>query len=302
MSLPVGLDAELLRAFVFIAEDRSFTRAGQRMGRTQAAISMQMRKLEGLLGETLFSRGRGEGVELTPHGVLLLSGAREMLAINDGIVSAFQAPAISGLVRLGTPDDYALQFLPAALRRFAESHPAVDVEVVCAPSEELVERLKAGRLDLSLVSEGHEPRRWPSEPLIRGPLSWVTSERYAPHKQTPLPLALAEHDCAWRRAVIRALDKAGRRYRVAYTSSTATGTMVPVLAGLAITCSVASPLPEGTRILPRSEEDLPELPDFAVLMLKAKNPAQPVTDRLAAHIKEATARETRGIRLVHAAR
>jgi DNA-binding transcriptional LysR family regulator len=203
-------------------------------------------------------------------------------------------PAVSGLVRLGTPDDYALQFLPTALRRFAESHPAVEVEVVCAPSEELVERLKAGRLDLSLVSEGQEPKRWPAEQLIRGPLSWVTSERYAPHKQNPLPLALAEH-CAWRRAAIRALDKAGRPYRIAYTSATATGTMVPVLAGLAVTCSAAFPLPEGARILPTAEENLPELPEFAVLMLKAKNPTQPVTDRLAAHIAEATTRETRRI-------
>jgi DNA-binding transcriptional LysR family regulator len=293
MSLPIGLDAELLRAFVFVAEDRSFTRAGQRIGRTQAAISMQMQRLEAQLGETLFSRGRGEAVELTSHGIFLLGQAREMLAINDGIWSAFKAPSVSGLVRLGTPDDYALQFLPAALRRFAESHPAVDVEVVCAPSEELVERLKAGRLDLSLVSEGHEPKRWPAEPLIRGPLSWVTSERYAPHKQNPLPLALAEHDCAWRRATIRALEKAGRAYRIAYTSSTATGTMVPVLAGLAVTCSVASPLPEGTRTLSQSEENLPELPEYAVLMLKAKKPAQPVTDRLAAHISETALRETR---------
>jgi DNA-binding transcriptional LysR family regulator len=293
MSLPTGLDSELLRAFIFVAEDRSFTRAGQRIGRTQAAISMQMQKLEAQLGEVLFSRGRGEGVELTPHGVFLLGRAREMLAINDGIWSAFKAPAVSGIVRLGTPDDYALQFLPDALRRFAESHPAVEVEVVCAPSDELVERLKAGRLDLSLVSEGQEPKRWPAETLMRGPLVWVTSERFSPHKQDPLPLALAEHDCAWRRVAVRALEKTGRRYRIAYTSSSATGTMVPVIAGLAVTCGAASPLPVGTRILHPSEENLPELPEFAVLMLKAKNPAQPVTDRLAAHIAEATTRETR---------
>jgi DNA-binding transcriptional LysR family regulator len=295
MTSPIGLDSELLRAFVYVAEEKNFTRAGQRIGRTQAAISMQMQKLEAQLGETLFSRGRGEAVELTPHGTFLLTRAREMLAINDGIWSTFRTPAVSGLVRLGTPDDYALQFLPNALRRFADSHPAVDVEVVCAPSSELVDRLKAGKLDLSLVSEGHEPKRWPSECLIRGPLVWVTSERYAPHKQNPLPLALAEHDCSWRRATIRALEKAGRPYRIAYTSSTATGTMVPVVAGLAVTCAVASPLPDGTRVLQQSEENLPELPEFGVLMLKAKNPAQPVTDRLATHITEAINRETRRI-------
>jgi DNA-binding transcriptional LysR family regulator len=293
MSLPAGLDAELLRAFVFVAEDRSFTRAGQRIGRTQAAISMQMQKLETQLGEILFLRGRGEGVELTPHGSFLLERAREMLAINDGIWSTFRAPAVSGLVRLGTPDDYALQFLPDALRRFAESHPAVEVEVVCAPSEELVERLKAGRLDLTLLTEGSEPKRWPFEPLMRGPLVWVTSERFAPHRQDPLPLALAEQDCVWRRAILRALEKCGRRYRVAYVSSSVTGTMVPVVAGLAVTCAIAGPLPQGVRVLPRQEADLPELPEFSMLMLKAKAPPQPVTDRLAAHITEVVAHEGR---------
>jgi DNA-binding transcriptional LysR family regulator len=291
MSLPAGLDSELLRAFVFVAEERSFTRAGQHVGRTQAAVSMQMQKLEAQLGEVLFSRGRGEGVELTPHGSFLLGRAREMLAINDGIWSAFKAPAVSGTVRLGTPDDYALQFLPDALRRFAESHPAVEVDVVCAPSDELVERLKAGRLDLSLLSDGHEPKRWPAETLLRGPLVWITSERFSPQKQTPLPLALAEQDCSWRRAAIRALEKASRPYRIAYTARSATGSLVPVLAGLAITCGVAVPLPDGARVLEPGEENLPALPDFAVLMVKAKNPAQPVTDRLAAHIAAATARE-----------
>jgi DNA-binding transcriptional LysR family regulator len=297
MSLPPGLDSELLRAFIYVAEDRSFTRAGNRIGRTQAAISMQMQKLEAQLGETLFNRGRGEGVELTPHGSILLAHAREMLAINDNIWADFRAPAISGTVRLGTPDDYAIQFLPDALRRFAESHPAAEVEVVCAPSDELMERLKSGRLDLSLVSEGHEAKRLPAEPLMRGPLVWVTSDRYAPHKQDPLPLALAENDCVWRRAIIRALDRDNRRYRIAYTSSSATGTLVPVVAGLAITaCAIASPLPEGTRILAPGEDNLPELPDFGVLLIKAKSPNQPVTDRLATHIKETIARETRRAR------
>jgi DNA-binding transcriptional LysR family regulator len=292
MSLPLGLDSELLRAFIYVAEERSFTRAGQRIGRTQAAISMQMQKLEALLGEVLFSRGRGEGVGLTPHGAYLLGRARDMLAINDNIWTTFKTPAVSGTVRLGTPDDYALQFLPDALRRFAESHPAVEVEVVCAPSDELVERLKDGTLDLSLVSEGQEPKRWPSETLLRGPLVWITSDRFSPHKQDPLPLALAEQDCSWRRQTIRALEKAGRRYRIAYTARSATGSLVPVLAGLAVTCGAAVPLPEGARILSPGEENLPELPDFAVLMLKAKNPAQPVTDRLAAHIAAATPRES----------
>lgn len=288
--LPAGLDADILRAFIFVAEDRSFTRAGERVGRTQAAISMQMRRLEEQLGETLFLRGRGEGVELTAHGAFLLERAREILVINDDIWANFRAPAVTGTVRLGTPDDYAMQFLPAALRRFADNHPAVEVEMMCAPSIELVEHIKSGRLDIALISEGHEPKRWPTETLLRGPLVWVTSERHAPHKLNPLPLATANYDCAWRRATERVLQKAGRPYRVAYVSSSATGCLVPVTAGLAVTCMNAGSLPPGVRVLPPEEAGLPTLPDFGLLMIKGRHPAQPVTDRLADYLQETIAR------------
>ncbi|MDE2240813.1 MAG: LysR family transcriptional regulator [Rhodospirillales bacterium] len=289
--LPTGLDPDLLRAFIYVAEEQNFTRAGARVGRTQAAISMQMRKLEEMLGKTLLKRGRGEGIELTAHGHYLLKRARELLALNDSIWSAFRVPEVSGTVRLGTPDDYAIHFLPNALRLFAETHPAVEVEVVCMPSSELITRLKAGQLDLSLISEGHEAKNWPSNRLIRGPLAWITSTRFSPHKLSPLPLALAEHDCVWRRDALRALDKTALPYRIAYVAASATGSMVPVLAGLAVTCGIPRNLPEGTRPLAPGEDGLPELPDFSVLMLKGKTPTQPVTDRLAEHIEAAAQRE-----------
>ena len=291
--LPSALDPDLLRAFIYVAEERNFTRAGNRVGRTQAAISMQIRKLEEMLGKTLLRRGRGEGIELTPHGQYLLERAREFLAMNDSIWSAFQAPDVSGTVRLGTPDDYALQFLPNALRRFAETHPAVEVEVVCLPSTELMARLKTGQLDLSLISEGHQAKNWPSKLLIKGPLAWITSTRFSPHKLSPLPLALAEQDCAWRRDALRALEQIKRPYRIAYIASSATGSMVPVLAGLAVTCAIPCHLPEGLRRLAPGEDNLPDLPGFTVLMMKGKAPAQPVTDRLAEYIEEAAQREAR---------
>ena len=59
MSIPTGLDPDLLRAFVYIAEEGSFSRAAERVGRTQSAVSMQVQRLETLLGRRLFNRGRG---------------------------------------------------------------------------------------------------------------------------------------------------------------------------------------------------------------------------------------------------
>ena len=279
------LDPDLLRAFVYIAEDGSFTRAAQRVGRTQSAVSMQLQRLEAQLGQRLLSRGKGGLVQLTPHGEFLLSRARDVLALNDEIWRSFKAPVIHGTVRLGTPDDYALRYLPQILKRFAESHPSVQVEVMCLPSSQLVERLRAGELDLTLCSEGHEPPGWPVVKLWNGPLTWITSMRHAPHRQDPLPVALAADHCSWREAAVRALDGAGRRYRVAYQSATQVGTHAPVLAGLAVTVSTVSWLPDGLRAL-RPDEGLPPLPDFGILMLKGADARQPVTDALAAYISD----------------
>jgi DNA-binding transcriptional LysR family regulator len=280
-----GLDPELLRAFQLIAEGHSFTQAADQLGRTQSAISMQIKRLEEILGQTILSRGKGGGIALTPHGRYLLGRTRQILALNDEVMTTFRAPAISGVVRLGTPDDYALSHLPGVLRRFAETHPAVQVDVLCSSSGDVVAKLKAGELDLTLASDGIQPKNWPSVALWRGPLSWITSTRYAPHRQDPLPLALAHDECGWRTAAQAALDKAGIRYRIAYLSGTQVGTHAPVLAGLAVTVSALTVLPEGVRAM-RPEEGLPKLPEFGIVMLKGRNPAQPVTDALAAHIEE----------------
>jgi DNA-binding transcriptional LysR family regulator len=287
-----GLDADLLRVFVLIAEGHSFTQAATLVGRTQSAVSMQIRRLEDLLGQALLTRGKGGSVTLTPHGSYLLARARQILALSDEVMATFRTPEIAGTVRLGTPDDYAFAYLPMVLKRFAESHPAVQVEVRCSPSEDLVRAIRSGELDLSLISAGNQPPGWPVVSLWRGPLVWVTSTRYAPHRQDPLPLALADRekflaagqDCEWARAALLALEQAGRRYRIAYTSASQVGTHAPVLAGLAVTVSSLSWLPDGLRPV-RPDEGLPPLPEFRLLLMKAKLPRQPVTDALAAHIE-----------------
>jgi DNA-binding transcriptional LysR family regulator len=290
MSMPHALDADLLRAFVLIAERRSFTEAAEMVGRTQSAVSMQIKRLEENLGQKVLSRGKGGDVELTPHGEILLAHARQILSLNDEVVALFRAPALAGTLRLGTPDDYAFGYLPPILKRFADTHPAVQVDVLCAPSNELIERLRAGELDLTLSSEGHQPRHWPTVQLWRGPLVWVTSSRHAPHRLDPLPLALAQAgtnaspNCDWARAAMTALDEAGRRYRLAYSSGSQVGTHAPVLAGLAVTVSTLSWLPDGLRPM-RADEGLPPLPEFGIVLLKGRRPRQPMTDALAAQIE-----------------
>ena len=282
MSAPLGIDPDLLRAFALIAEEGSFTRAAQRIGRTQSAVSMQVQRLESALGQRVLQRGRGGAVQLTPHGQYLLERSRALLALNDEIWTTFHTPAVQGTVRLGSPDDYVLRYLPQVLKRFADIHPAVEVAVTCAPSNDIVAGLKAGALDLALCTLGHQPKHWPATEVWRGPMRWITSERHAPHRLDPLPLALAAGDCTWRRMTMQALERVGRRYRVAYTSATHVGTHAPVMAGLAVTTSPITWLPEGLRAL--SDGELPDLPDTAILLLTAPDSHSDLTVTLARHI------------------
>jgi DNA-binding transcriptional LysR family regulator len=290
MSMPHALDADLLRAFVLIVEHRSFTEAAEMVSRTQAAVAMLIKRLERTLGQKVLSRGRGDDVELTPHGEILLAHARRILSLNDEVVAMFRPPALAGTVRLGTPDDYTFGYLPPILKRIADTHPAVQIDVLCAPSNELIEHLKAGELDLTLVSDGHQPPHWPIVQLWRGPLVWVISSCHAPHRLDPLPLALARvgtnasSNCDWAHAAMTALDHAERRYRLAYFSGSQVGTHALVLAGLAVTISTLSWLPDGLRPL-RADEGLPALPELGIVMLKGRRPHQPMTDALAAQIE-----------------
>jgi DNA-binding transcriptional LysR family regulator len=294
MSPPLALDLDLLRTFALIAEEGSFTLAAKRVGRTQSAVSLQVQRLEAQVGYAVLVRGRGGAVQLTPQGSYLLGRARELLALNDEIVGSLRTRPNHAEVRFGVPEVKGGLDVPKMLQRFSETCPEIAVEAVLGPSCALVPLLKAGHLDLMLCETGIEPRQWPTVEVWRGPVRWITSEHHTPHLMDPLPLSLPPgncpwrppwlDECLWRGDALKALDRIGRRYRIVSTSTSLTGMHTPVLAGRAVTVSTLPGLPEGLRPV-GEEEGLPELPDTGVLLLKAREPRQPVTDLLASHIE-----------------
>jgi len=265
LNVPPGLDPDLLRSFVLVAEGGSVTRAAMRVGRTQSAVSMQMRRLEELLGQPLLLRG-ARGLSPTPHGAWLLERARRLLAMHDEIVANFHSPEVSGPVRLGSPDDYALLWLPGILAGFAEAHPAAEVEVVCLPSSDLIRLFDRGELDITLLSAGNETPGVQAERLWRGPLRWVGAAGRPVHLMRPLPLVLSHNACTWRHAATEALDAAGVPWRMAYSSASQTGTHTVVLAGLGVTVGLSAALPPGLRLL-GPEDGLPTLPELEIVLL-----------------------------------
>jgi len=281
MNLPAGIDPELLRSFVLIAEGESVTRTAEKIGRTQSAVSMQMRRLEEVLGEELLRRGH-RGLEPTPQGAWLLERARTLLALNEEIITTFRAPALTGQVRLGSPDDYALQWLPNILARFARTHPGIEVDVLCMSSEELAQRLAHGHIDLALLTEGHGPE---GEEVWRGPLRWVGPQGAVLHKRDPLPLAAAHPGCTWRRAALEALGREGRRVRVSYNSTTQSGCFAVALAGLALTISTPTRLPPGL-VWMGKEEGLPDLGQMGILLAIGDAPLSPGAKALVDAIRQ----------------
>ena len=282
MSLPT----ELLRTFAAVAESGSFTRAGRAVNRTQGAVSMQVKRLEELVGRPLLLRG-GPSVELTPPGERLLGYARRILELGDEALAVVTAPALSGAVRLGSPEDYATLVLPQALRHFAVAHPQVRVEVRCDPTAALISLLARGELDLALAT-WPEPR--PDAELVRRePVVWVAPEGWARSGDDPLPLALFHAGCVYRRWAMEVLDAAGIAYRVMFESPSLSGVLAAVSAGLAVAPVGKGNVPRGARVL-GAKDGLPTLPKAAVCLHRPPPGAgrrSPVADALAEQLIEA---------------
>jgi DNA-binding transcriptional LysR family regulator len=276
------LDLDQLKTFVAICETGSFTRAADVVCKTQSAVSMQIRRLEDRVGRSLFARD-GRQSRLTDDGERLLAHARRIVRLNDETLALFDEDELIGRARLGTPDDYAARFLPEILARFARSNPRAELNVVCAPTQTLIEQINDGELDLAIVT--HVRELGPAEVLRREPLLWVGSIRHAAHEIAPLPLALGKPTCTWRNSAQLALENAGIPYRLFFESWSATAIGAAVLCGLAITLLPESALRAGMRILGEAE-GLPALPICEIGLIRARNHPTPVVEALAGHIVE----------------
>jgi DNA-binding transcriptional LysR family regulator len=274
------LEPDLLRTFIAIAETSRFTEAARRVGRTQSAVSMQMRRLEERLGRPLLTR-QGRGAALTPDGELLLGHARRVLRAHADAEAAFDGASLDGRVRIGSPDDYASSFLPGILARFARTHPRVEVELVCEPSSGLLRLVDAGEVDLALVTQGSGEVE--GTIVHREPLVWAGAADHDAHLVEPLPLALFHQGCVFRRSALDALAAQGRSSRIAYTSISVAGIYAALSAGLAVGVLPRSAVRPGLRIL-GAACGLPPLPTLGIILVKRPGASTVIRDALERHV------------------
>lgn len=259
------LQLDWLRAFVAVVDAGSLTAAAPQVHRSQSALSMQLKKLEDAVGRAVLTRGPRH-LRLTPTGLELLGYARRLLELHGEAQTAIRGAAISGQVKLGVPDDYAIAYLTPVLRSFATRHAGVEITLVCEQSTLLIPKVQRGELDIAVVTRD-KPNR--GTLLFHEPLVWVGAAQHEVWRRDPLPIAVYEPGSLARRDALAALARHKRRYRIVYNSSSLPGHLAAVESGLAVAALTRCSMPPGLQLL-QERHGLPSLPTLQVALLRSR--------------------------------
>lgn len=274
--MPVNLPTNLLRSFVAIVDTGSMLNASEQVFVTQSALSLQIKRLEELVQQSLFLR-EGRRLSLTSAGEVLLDYARRVLNLHDEAVAAVSAGRFAGPARIGMVQDFADTLLTGLLSRFAELHPDAQIYARVAGTAELQALLE--RRDLDILLGFAAPND--AHAVTVASMSWYGE--HALVDREVIPLAVLEEPCRFREAAIRSLEDAGLRWRIAVETPNLGTLKAAVGAGLGITCRTHLFLAEGTALV---HERLPDLPRVAAIIRSGD-----MLDRAAQRLAE-LARET----------
>ena len=262
----MSFDALTLECFLAVADTGSFTRAAEKVGRTQSAVSQQIAKLEGQIGKELFVRGRN--FTLTPNGEILLGYARQIVRLQREAIDRFQEPELEGEVRFGLPEDFASVFLSDVLTEFSRLHPRILLNIECDLTLNLFVRFKKKEFDLVLVKMSR-PEDFPNGiDVWSETLEWVgNKELFVQSKDVPIPLVVSPQPCVYRSRAIKSLERAKRKWRIVFSSHSFAGTVAAVKAGLGVTVLPRNMVPDGLTVI-RRQKGIPDLDDTHISLLK----------------------------------
>jgi len=277
------LELDLLKTLVVIAETGNFSSAAGKLFRTPSAVSMQVKRIEQMLGRPVFRRD-SRSVTPTADGEVLLAHGRRLLALNNEMVSRFVMPEVAGTVQLGATEDIAERILPGLLQRFAQTHCCVTVDVVVNSTASLRESVRNGSMDLALTTFDPKRKRTEDiEPVFQERLAWAGLHNGVAYEKRPLPLSVWEEGCSWRRSALASLEAADIDHRIAFMSAHLSGQRAAILADLAVAPIPVSCCVNG--IIELTEQDgLPKLSNYGVGMVMQKKPSEPA-QAAAEHIR-----------------
>lgn len=259
----MNIDTIALQCFIAVAETGSFTRAAERVGRTQSAISQQISKMENLLGKLLLVRGKA--FTLTPEGEIFLGYARRIFALHREALDRFKEPELEGEVRFGLPENFASVYLSEILADFLRIHPRILLNIECDLTLTLFERFKKKEFDLVLVKM-NRPEDFPNGlDVWSEPLKWV-GDRSLIDPAKPVPLILAPQPCVYRASAVTSLEQASRSWRLVFSSPSYAGAVAAVRAGMGISVMPQTMIPNGLQAIDAAV--LPKLADTHISLIK----------------------------------
>jgi DNA-binding transcriptional LysR family regulator len=277
-----NIPTEFLRSFVTIAELGSFTQAGNKLSRSQSAISSQIKKAEELLGQQVFSR-KGHNFELTPSGEILMRYATQILQLNDRALGELESKAIVGKVRLGIPSEFAISLLPKIVGNFSRQNPRITLEVICDLSRNLNRDLAQNKYDL-ILSILDDPDQIKGSYIKRDKLVWVSASEQHNNHDDPIPLIVAPEGCIYRKRGLSRLERANIPWQIIYTIMELSGIKAAIEEGLGMTVLAESTIPEPLKIIspPANTE---ELGDIGITLMSADENMSEAASLLAGYIK-----------------
>jgi DNA-binding transcriptional LysR family regulator len=273
-----NFDIAVLRTLIAVDELGSFARAAAKVGRSESAVSLQLKRLEEQVGFPVFQR-IGRNMALTDAGGALIRNARRLVELNDDAFSTLPSASIGGTVRLGVPPDFAESWLSVALIRIARTFPAIRVQTVVDRSPILVRQLEKSEVDIAITfaSEQADDAAWSA--IL--PMNWIGPREFV-RSNAPAPLQLAVFDppCFFRAAASTALDAAGISWNITHSSPNLMDLWAAVSGGLGITVRTPMGLPSQLSVL-NADAGLPQLPTVAMVMRqRADGEATPAMSRL----------------------
>ena len=255
------IDLDLLRALVAFNETGSLARAADRVGRTESAVSLQMKRLEELINQPLMAKS-GRRLILTDEGYSVLHYARQMLAMNDNLLSAVSQRPFSGRLRVAASQDFGEEILPFVLKDLAASYPGARFEVEVEGGLRGLSKLEKREVDvvLTIGLQDHPS----AHTLQRAKLAWITSSESTGRIERPVPLVVFSQPCRFKERAMEALDQAGIPWEIVFRSPSLTGLWAAARANIGVTVRSSYCVPAGLKLLDAKQVGLPDLGDTEV--------------------------------------
>ena len=275
-----NISTDSLRTFVMIVDVGGFAKAGDFLGLSQPAVSLQIKRLEDVLGYKLFKK-QGQRQVLNQYGELLLPMAKQMMQYNDAILQQFTSESITGKVRLGIPSEFAARILPSIIGDFVALYPDVSLEVKSRLSKHSLSDERQDQFDLVLaLNEQLDSEKFPI--FIQDQLVWVGDLSLAQNET--VTLVTAPEGCIYRRRATQALEKAGIKYRIVYSNADLTGLIAALKEGLGITVLAKSTVPNDLAYHLHTKH-LPALGSIGISLVKTASEPENAVFKLAEFIK-----------------